>query len=763
MKLLCRIFCFVAVLFVAFSCSDDDDGTVVEIPDDVLDEIVKNVRAKKDLPQCTKDKFGYIYYVTKLDSFYECSSVGWSSVDSAFVDSVRENRFGYSCGTCSDTSKISASALELGKMELVKVKNVNLSGFAQKGPFVEGTKVVVSGLDEKLNKTEKVFTGEVKDDKGAYGVSEISLNNQYALVEVQGFFRNEITGSVSSGIAIALHALVDLSQGKNVVANVNLLSELEQARAMVLVKKEGFNVPAAKRRATKEVFEMFGVDASKMDKSLNNVVATDISLADTTIAGAILYASTVMLMSDLSLNRFESRLAKIVDEFSQSGTWKDSLVRAEIADYINDVCTGEFYEDLRMKFNQMNLSKGIPQFEWVLGNFMGYEYGLDSCTSEIEKNTAENVNKQSDFYGAEFVCTDKRWHMISAIDEKFGYCTTDIEGKFKKNGKDEFYVCKNGDWKKIDECTYELKACTQKREDEYKSYNGEYFHCKNLQWEKIDVITYELEKCTEEREGDVERTELSGYFVCEDRQWNPATWEDYEIGKFCDESQKDSMAIMEGIGYYFCDGKNWFEISKDLYDVGLCTKERIGTCAKTESGVYYECFGEDLFDWYESDEIYCNLGECSEENEDENVNYDGNGYLCKDLEWKICEYDNVNSVEYGMACVLSEDEISDVVGFTWRNATEYEIRGRKVCNRNSLEESLKDWLFDEKHESAIYCIDECDIQDCGDITSQYSWVEASDVELLTRKRCKFENLFDKEAGYVCDLSSKGRFEWIPSK
>lgn len=761
MNFICRLFCFAVLLVIVVSCGDEKT-TEVKVPEDVSADIVNYVKATKNLPQCTKDRFGQIYYVAKTDSFYECSSVGWAYVDSAYVQKVRDSQDSLICDSCSELKTISASSLELEKIELKKVENVKLSGFAQKGPFVEGTEVVVVGLDEKLNKTKKSFTGNVEGDKGAYSVSGISLENQYALVEVQGFFQNENTGSVTNGVKIALHALVELDNGGEIVANVNLLTELECARAMFLVKEIGFNVSAAKKRATREIFELLGVSESEFEERLKNIVATDISLADTTTAGAVLYAASVIFLSDLSLSRFETRLANLVEEFSRSGTWKNFAERAEIADYINDVCNGEFYENLRETLSKMKLSKKIPDFELVLGNFMGREYGFETCSSANEKKIAKNINKQSDFYGADFVCADRRWHMISAMDQEFGFCTSNMEGEFTKSSEDKFYVCKEGDWKKIDECTYELNACTRERDGEYKSFGGEFFHCKDLQWERIDAIVYELEECTDERENEVARTEFSGYFACKEREWVLASREDYEIGKICDGSIKDSMAIMDGVGYYYCDGEKWFEISKDLFDVGLCTKERVGTCAVTENGVYYKCYGEDLFDWYEESDLNCNIGDCSEEIENENVVYDGYGYFCKDFEWVECGFYNENRVENGMACVVSKTD-SLKTSYIWRNATEYEIRTSKVCNENTVEESIHDWYYDETHESAIYCIDECERVDCENDEYRYNWTEASEIDIKTSARCKFENLFERKAGYVCDLNQDGRFVWVEKK
>lgn len=72
---------------------------------------------------------------------------------------------------------------------------------------------------------------------------------------------NMLTGKTTSGTRSKLHAIVDLSESKNVKANVNLFTELELARVSTLVLNEKFNVPAAKVRATKEILNLFNIKA----------------------------------------------------------------------------------------------------------------------------------------------------------------------------------------------------------------------------------------------------------------------------------------------------------------------------------------------------------------------------------------------------------------------------------------------------------------------------------------------------------------------
>ena len=84
--------------------------------------------------------------------------------------------------------------------EVVAVKNKSISGVSQKGPFVTGSAVKLYELDgESYAQTGNRFTGKITSDDGKFSVSNVTLASQYALLEVNGYYRNEISGKKSIG------------------------------------------------------------------------------------------------------------------------------------------------------------------------------------------------------------------------------------------------------------------------------------------------------------------------------------------------------------------------------------------------------------------------------------------------------------------------------------------------------------------------------------------------------------------------------------
>ena len=497
-----------ASLLVA--CGDDDSSSFEE---ENNSSGQASVETYEDLVHCTKSHYGEIVFVEEENAYFECTSEDWIEVDSATIDSILATSS--SSETDEDkpksSSSVKADSSEVAKVETKKVDSVTVSGFAQKGPFASGSAVTVYGLDSALEVTKTKFTGKVSGDSGAFKVEKIVLPSQFALVQVSGFYANEISGKNTSGTKTTLNAIVDLSANKSVKANVNLFTELEYARAKHLVTAEKFNVPAAKKRATKELLAIFGAKAG------DDLTATDLSLSDTTSAGIAMLAASILLQGDLSASKFGIRLEDVSERFAATGSMDSDTLRADLADWASRADSADNFAGIRANVKNMKLVATVPDFESILYTFWTGVYKLGACTDSLEETIKKNDNKQSDNYGAGYVCTSKHWHKATALDSDLGLCTAKMEGSFKeyKGGKStEYYVCRTGTWQKITETQFELKECTEKRENEYvKAKSGEYFVCSGKQWIELDSVTYELKLGTEKRKLELAKTEKGDSYV----------------------------------------------------------------------------------------------------------------------------------------------------------------------------------------------------------------------------------------------------------
>jgi len=111
-------------------------------------------------------------------------------------------------------------------------KSYTVSGYIQKGPFVQGTEITVRELDKELTPTGDTFTSTIDDNTGSFSTKG-DLKSSYVELSANGFYFNEVSGKLSTA-ALTLQALADLEEQKSV--NVNLLTHLERKRVEYLIE-----------------------------------------------------------------------------------------------------------------------------------------------------------------------------------------------------------------------------------------------------------------------------------------------------------------------------------------------------------------------------------------------------------------------------------------------------------------------------------------------------------------------------------------------
>lgn len=558
-----------------------------------------------------------------------------------------------------DEGSSSTSSEDTTKVEVVPVDSATVSGFAQKGPFVDGSTVTINGIDSLFGTTKEKFSGKVSGDSGAYGVSGVSLQNQYALVTVNGFFLNGVSGKKTTGSKIKLSALADLtdtSSAGNAKVHVNLFSHLEYARVVNLVTDEKYNIPAAKRRATKELLAQFGRGYSGAVSAESSLVATAVSLQDTGYVGASLYAAGIMMVADLNPAKISSRMASVSKDFAEDGLFNDSTVRAQTADWLSSADSADNYASIRKNVQAWKLASPVPDFESILRAFWTSEFGLPECTDSLETHIEKNKNKNSASHDEGFVCTSLRWHRVSALDVALGLCTADKEGSFAKlDSAKEYYTCATGVWQEISETAYNLKECTAAREGEYTSEGGEFFACVARQWREIDSVSYELKMCTLDRFGEYAKTK-NGFYRCINSSWEEISEVEYTL-KTCSSENAGEKATI-GDDRYLCLDGSWMPIDAATYELGLCDASKEGALDETEDFDRYVCeISGDSWAWRKLTETEAELGLCTADKEGSAKESSIDGFVaCKNGKW------------------IETDETSALLGDLCQEALENEVR-----------------------------------------------------------------------------------------
>lgn len=262
------------------------------------------------------------------------------------------------------------------------VTKENIQGKIEKGPFVMGSKVTLSELDEQLKQTGKnIFTTETTDDLGNFSFdSKMDLSSQFVELEINGYFFNEYSNRISDS-QIKLNAIADISQRDMI--NVNILTHLEYKRIKKLVS-EGVSFSKAKSQAKKELLKSFHIT----DEFAN---PEDISFFDGTEASTALLAISAILLQGRSEGEFSQFTSMLSNNFGEKGVIDNDELLGKIKLSSNNVNSDNaksnmvnYYKEKGHTVNFGDLRKYIDHNgDGVLDDEDNYVLPNDTISSEL--------------------------------------------------------------------------------------------------------------------------------------------------------------------------------------------------------------------------------------------------------------------------------------------------------------------------------------------------------------------------------------------
>ena len=190
------------------------------------------------------------------------------------------------------------------------------SGYVQKGPFLNGSTVTITLLDEKLNQTGRVFSTQIINNSGAFEQRNIEFASNFVELKADGFYFNEVSGTTSNA-PLTLFALVDISETDGV--NVNVLTHLERQRVLYLIQN-GANFASAKKQARAEVLNIFGFDLPAGVSSEMLDITED----------AMLLAVSVIVQGHLSTGDLSLLLANIAADIRTTGKLNNPALGSQL-------------------------------------------------------------------------------------------------------------------------------------------------------------------------------------------------------------------------------------------------------------------------------------------------------------------------------------------------------------------------------------------------------------------------------------------------
>ena len=508
------------------------------------------VPTKEDLPQCHAGNAKQRVLDKKDSVFFKCDSVKW----------VPETADGYI------------------------VKNASILGAAQKGPFKFDSPLTLREVllhDDALTYTGREYIDEISSNKGDFVIPKVNLVYPYAVLEVRGLWRNEVTGEWSKD-SMTLRALTDLTSRTEV--NINLLTHLEYDRAVQLVNK-GYSVFAAKKQAEYEIMTAFGFATTvEYSEDLKTFVP---STSENYGENATLMAISLLFIGDRSEAEILKAIADFKQDMASDGEWNDAQTKADMADWAEAFDGGS----IRANVKSWNILD-IPSYENELTVFWNNAYELGGCSSTRSGVIAQNKNSKSKNYNVHYICKGTSWQKATDI-EKDTYEWADGEEGEVRTGRvneNKYYVYENGAWRaSVSEIENNLGACVTSRLSEVSKFGNEYYTCKTSGWVTATALEYDTYQWSAGTDGEVKSGSVisSNHYTYADGTWR-ATANDveYEFGA-CVASRSNEKHIQNG-KYYICENKAWKLLTAEEYGLGYCSATNDGV-VENLNDVYYIC------------------------------------------------------------------------------------------------------------------------------------------------------------------------------
>jgi uncharacterized protein (TIGR02145 family) len=234
-----------------------------------------------------------------------------------------------------------------------------ISGYVQKGPFVNGTSISIYELDENLGQTGKNFSTLINNNSGNFEISNISLSDRYVEFYATGYYFDEVRGEISAA-PLNLDAISDVTDITAI--NINVLTHLERSRVKYLVK-QGQSFSNAKAMAQSEILSLFGINNADLHNS------EMLNISEGSDENAILLAISIILQG----NRSSGELTELLANFSkilEDGISGDNGFIYELRKPFKDLNLSEIRKNLEARYRQLGITATIPDFEKYINIFL---------------------------------------------------------------------------------------------------------------------------------------------------------------------------------------------------------------------------------------------------------------------------------------------------------------------------------------------------------------------------------------------------------
>ncbi|MFA9392220.1 MAG: hypothetical protein ACERKD_20580 [Prolixibacteraceae bacterium] len=259
----------------------------------------------------------------------------------------------------------------------------SISGFAQKGPFINGSNVVVYEFDNMYKQTGKSFVSTT-ESTGGFELENIPLSSPYIGITADGFYFNENSGELSTE-RLSLKAIADISNETSL--NVNILTHLEYERVRFLIANEKYTINEAKQKAQQEILTIFNMDDSNLDN------AEKLDIRNSREGDSKLLAISLILQGNNSTSELSKLLADFVSDIKEDGILNDTLIQSNIVGQAQSLNCDKIRQNLVEKYSELGLEFSTNNdFESAINLFIENTNFSSSSPFRFPKSAIYGIN-----------------------------------------------------------------------------------------------------------------------------------------------------------------------------------------------------------------------------------------------------------------------------------------------------------------------------------------------------------------------------------
>lgn len=241
-----------------------------------------------------------------------------------------------------------------------ELKEYDVTGNAQKGPFINGSSVIIYDLDTDFKPTGRTFLVNT-DAKGHFELSGIKLSSDYVQMIADGFYYNEVSGDLSDE-RIMLKALVHLA-GKSEI-NINVFTNLEYERIRYLMAKQAQSYASAKRQAQDEILKVFNMENLQVGD------AESLDIAKTGEGDGALLAVSAILQGHRTTAELSKLQADMIADLKEDGALNDTLIQSDLISYSKELSLDKIGENVIKKYKDLGIVLSeVNNFDAYIRNF----------------------------------------------------------------------------------------------------------------------------------------------------------------------------------------------------------------------------------------------------------------------------------------------------------------------------------------------------------------------------------------------------------